>query len=292
MNSTKTHELIHLATTKKEGKKTLCGFKINKNKVTFATGINEGYTELINCRYFSKVNSDSYYVLQTLVKGIEDLVGKKKMESYFFSNNLNGLINSLENYAEREEILMLIQKIDKIHDWYDKLGQKFMQEKLTREARTDIANMKINKLKKELDEGKTNESDFKKIVFANELLIHGYDTYYILDVNNKNVEYVEFKTLNDQKYDSVQISFQRYVDIMDEYYESKKDNLKFAYEPWQNKNGIGIKDIIERERKAQELLTKGSNEGRDLSEVTDEINQMLMENAPKLQPPKNGLRPW
>lgn len=54
INGMKTHELIHMATTKTKGDMTLCGFKRIRNRITFPTGLNKAYTEIINRRYFAK----------------------------------------------------------------------------------------------------------------------------------------------------------------------------------------------------------------------------------------------
>ena len=83
INGIKTHELIHMATTKTEGDMTLCGFKRTRNRITFATGLNEAYTEIIKRRYFAKRGSGGYEELQPIAEQIENLVGRKRMEQFF-----------------------------------------------------------------------------------------------------------------------------------------------------------------------------------------------------------------
>ena len=115
--SLKNHELLHLATTRKKGNIRMCGFKLydNETLLEIGRGLNEGYTEWINCRYVSLYNSGSYYYLQSIAGEVEKLVGQKKMQQFYFSNDLDGLIKSLEQYTTREEVINLIQKLDKIY---------------------------------------------------------------------------------------------------------------------------------------------------------------------------------
>ena len=88
VNKTKTHELIHMATSRKVGDSYLCGFCHAKNGNEFGYGLNEGYTELINRRYFAGSKANSYYLLQETAYLLEELIGPREMEQLFFNNDL------------------------------------------------------------------------------------------------------------------------------------------------------------------------------------------------------------
>lgn len=99
------HELIHMATTYKKGIITMVGFDQEiASKYRKGTGLNEGYTELINQRYFSTTTPVkngtriSYPNEQWIAYGIEMLVGKEKMEELFFNGDLDGLLTEMSKY--------------------------------------------------------------------------------------------------------------------------------------------------------------------------------------------------
>ena len=125
------HELLHLLTTRFDNKKTIrIGFQINN----FATGINEGYTELLTKRYFkkfSKNDNEVYSHFTWILNMIEDIVGKSKMEDYYFDINVEGLILELEKYISREKVINLIEDVDllfcseeKLFDYQQKIIHK------------------------------------------------------------------------------------------------------------------------------------------------------------------------
>ena len=75
------HELLHMATTYKKGPIILMGFQqsIGKKNI-IGKGLNEGYTERLNVKYFShRKVSNSYPYLQLISEGIENIVGSKKI---------------------------------------------------------------------------------------------------------------------------------------------------------------------------------------------------------------------
>ena len=74
----------------------------------------------------------------------------------------------------------------------------------------------------------------------------------------------------------------RLNELIDEYYESKKENLEYTYKPWQNKDGKGIENIIIQEKNANYIYAQEVSKGRDPREVSDEISRMLSENSPEI----------
>ena len=112
-----THELLHMSTTYKKGIITLCGFyQAIGGKHQIGVGLNEGYTEILNERYFSNLFPTASYINQKhLALGIEEIVGKETMEKLYFDANLAGLIDELSKYVSKEEAVTLIREIDEDH---------------------------------------------------------------------------------------------------------------------------------------------------------------------------------
>lgn len=271
---TKMHELVHFATTRKEKNITLCGFEQTQNKVSFATGLNEGYTEWFTRRYILKTNGGSYEKLQTIAAGIEALVGEKKMHQYFFSNDLNGLIKDMEQYTTREQALALIEKIDKIYHCGGKVGVKKYKEKLEREARVDVANMLIARNKKLLAEGIIPEENYKNSLFALELYAH--DCKMKLFGTEKEITEILVVDYIDEN-QKITIPFEEYSVLRNEYYEEKKDNQSFQYIPWKNKDGLTLDELfteIEAKRRKTEL------------------NEMFQEQSPSFSNKTQSPKKW
>jgi len=107
------HELLHAASSieDKEESISFSGFEqINCERwQKIGRALNEGYTELLNQRYFSPVR-DVYTMEVTIAKMIERIVGREKMTEMYFQANLKGLINELSKY--NENILEFLGHLD------------------------------------------------------------------------------------------------------------------------------------------------------------------------------------
>ena len=111
------HELLHLASTTKDFSRVYTGFAQRRNIAYFGYGLNEGYTELLNNRYFLDKKSTIYYAEQLYAQGIEKLVGRQQMEYYYFIGELSYLYQDLKKYYSDEEIQKLIVSLDIINDY-------------------------------------------------------------------------------------------------------------------------------------------------------------------------------
>ena len=291
INGIKTHELIHMATTKTEGDMTLCGFNRTRNRITFATGLNEAYTEIINRRYFAKRGSGGYEELQPIAEQIEHLVGRKKMEQLFFSNDLDGLIDEIAKYSSREDAMQLIQKMDYIYKCYGNPAEKIIQDTLCRHARVDIANIRLNYFKEKFESGKINEQQYKAGLFYLELFTHNLTPYFHYPPDSKKADeaYISKTLIFEPR---LAVSIERYEEIVDEYYDSKKENLTFTYKPWKSKKGLGIENIIIRESNANYIAAQECARGRDPQEVSAEIQTMLRENSPAIPTNETLGKKW
>lgn len=131
------HELIHMASTRSIKQKYLTGFEIPDY---LGISLNEGYTEYITQKYFTKGMGYVYSEDQDLffAKGIENIIGREKMEELFFNADLEGLIKELSKYTERKNVIKLLYLIDKQHSCIRKYREK-------RAIINEIA--KLNKIK-------------------------------------------------------------------------------------------------------------------------------------------------
>lgn len=115
------HELLHLSSRKKRGKLLCEGFFQFDLFYCSEIGryLNEGYTEYLNQKYFSKKETSIYNYAKLFAEGIEMIVGSKKMEALYFDANLLGLIECLGKYCKKEEAVDLIKKIDFFYEKFN-----------------------------------------------------------------------------------------------------------------------------------------------------------------------------
>ena len=120
------HELLHAASSFVYGNVLYSGFKqvIYKNKKTYSigNGLNEGYTALLDERYFNQ-NSDkeSYELERKTASILETIINKNIMEILYFSANLYDLTKIMCKYKDEEEVLTFYKKLDYISKRKDEL---------------------------------------------------------------------------------------------------------------------------------------------------------------------------
>ena len=105
------HELLHASSA--DIRFMNIGFKIVlKNGLIFGKGLNEGYTELLNNRFFN-YTSTSYNYLQKLAKQIENLcTDKENMIEYYFNADIFSLISELMTKISLKEIIDILVDMD------------------------------------------------------------------------------------------------------------------------------------------------------------------------------------
>ena len=131
-NSTLYHELLHVASS--DFSYSASGFHIYLEcGESLGRGLNEGYTELLNRRFFDK-KSKSYIELQELAKLIELFYeNKDDMVTDYFNADAFGLIGELLKSMSLEEAIDIIVDMDGFLDNsltifdYLKLKQKIIQ---------------------------------------------------------------------------------------------------------------------------------------------------------------------
>lgn len=161
------HELLHMATTKKTEKVIFCGFyQFYKDKATgIGYALNEGYTEYLNKKYFNKdEEEDSYHNEQLIAQGIERIVGSKLMEELYFKADLKSLVDELSKYTSIENVMNLLKQFDSLHK---KTIPEEDKESAYRELRKLVSAIYLEKQKQLLEQGKITEEDYK-----NRKLVH------------------------------------------------------------------------------------------------------------------------
>ena len=99
------HELLHASSAD-------IRFMVLKNGLIFGKGLNEGYTELLNNRFFN-YTSTSYNYLQKLAKQIENLcTDKENMIEYYFNADIFSLISELIPKISLKEIIDILVDMD------------------------------------------------------------------------------------------------------------------------------------------------------------------------------------
>lgn len=197
------HELLHLSSRKKIGKKVLVGFAQLESKKRFGVYLNEGYTEYINQKYFSKEDKKGYPGAITFVQGIEKIVGRKKMEKLYFDADLLGLINELGMYYPKEEVVNLINRMD---CYYKEIRNDNDEAyKTYEEILKVIANIQKNKLSKELAEGTIDEVEYRrrKLLYCDDyedgrinsenVSVQEYDDYFLIIDNDTHESHYYMK---------------------------------------------------------------------------------------------------
>lgn len=111
--TTLTHELFHMAST---------GF-VDDNYKT-GDGINEGYTEYLNSKYFNNKNATGYFFLVLYAEILDDIIGSKILEEIYFKTGINGLRKYLSNYMSEEEINDFINNFDSLSNFYEDIYNK------------------------------------------------------------------------------------------------------------------------------------------------------------------------
>lgn len=127
-------ELLHTASTTKNFGLVFTGFCQHKHFNEFGNGLNEGYTQVLNNRYFTNENDNSHYIEQVFAKCIEAMVGQDEMERYYFMGELSFLLEDLEDYMKREDAEALIVSLDIIEKYLRKKNKTKRQERLVKKA--------------------------------------------------------------------------------------------------------------------------------------------------------------
>ena len=99
------HELLHMATRKKDKDKCHVGFLQVQKDLHIGNTLNEGYTEIMCKRLQDDYQiSPSYKYPLIIAQIIETIVGKEKMKELYFTGDLYELTNILTKYNTRSNV--------------------------------------------------------------------------------------------------------------------------------------------------------------------------------------------
>ena len=119
--STLTHELLHLASCKIDKKNEVCysgflQFRIDENgkEQEIGRGLNEGYTEVINRRYFHPESKTAkiYEYMYKISRCLEKIIGRSLMEESYFKGDLLSVTNKLSEYLNYNELQYFLDKLE------------------------------------------------------------------------------------------------------------------------------------------------------------------------------------
>ena len=111
------HELLHLSCNNRKNKNNIRGFahytKKQKNILSFGTGLDEVYTEILANRLFNKeINSTTTKTVE-LVLLLEQIINK--LPSLYLNSDLYELVLELSKYTSLNESLEFIYNIDRLY---------------------------------------------------------------------------------------------------------------------------------------------------------------------------------
>ena len=129
------HELLHLSCNNRKSNNTIRGFahytKKQKNILSFGTGLDEVYTEILANRLFNKeINATTTKTVE-LVLQLEQLIDN--LLSLYLNSDLYELVLELSKYTSLNESLEFIYNIDRLytleqniknHDKYNEIYSK------------------------------------------------------------------------------------------------------------------------------------------------------------------------
>lgn len=268
---TRTHELLHLASRRNGLFKTFSGFCRLIAGIEIGRGINEGYTDLLNGRYFHPDKLvNNRHALQLIAYGIETIVGVKKMQQLYFTNDLEGLVREMTRYTSRENVITMLLEADQIE------SPGMTQEKkdeLSKRIRIKLANITVKKLQQQLQNGEINETSYREQVYAQELYVNGYSVHQQKNSVNQETEYI-IANGPSRMHSPIRLSSGNYTKFVNAYFTNNGGKTDFSTELWRNPNGETSAEMIENLRKR--TLAKVAREGnRDTNETKAALSAML-----------------
>ena len=141
------HELLHLTSTNFISTNAVAsGFLYKTPEFSFGKALNEGYTELMKYKIFRYEPSSAYKYFFDIAMILDDIIGYEKMEKFYLTANVKGLIEELEVYYTKEEIKDFFINLDFILKLYNEKGI-IVEEKIN-EYKMNISKFLMKAIKK------------------------------------------------------------------------------------------------------------------------------------------------
>ena len=124
LNEAIMHELLHSSSRIEGEDRCFVGFMqtLKDSKYCIGIGLNEGYTALLDDRYFlnysenKKEQVNSIYPCSKYICNIlEYLIGRKKMEECYFNADLLTIYKELASYSSYEKAYCFLMELDNYH---------------------------------------------------------------------------------------------------------------------------------------------------------------------------------
>lgn len=224
-SSTIYHELLHMSSSYYKNGMFYSGFNrfgiLSQLKlINIGKGIDECYTELLNRRYFVKDKdiTASYKYQIFITSKLEEIITKTRMESLYLNADLEGLIDDLEKYINREEIMNFIYDMDFIYKRLKENKILFIDKKTVEDTLNRI-NLFIVKvyLKKVYQQYLKNEISYEKLIKKSSNYIYSIGSRITIGKNNFQIfSQEDLKKCCDFAFENDSITFD-YKEIVKKY---------------------------------------------------------------------------
>lgn len=263
------HELIHMSTSYQKKLVKMIGFEQYQPGRSYGKGISEGYTELINQRYFDKYNLKDledgipYLREQMISYGIELIVGREKMEQLFFDADLDGLIKEMAKYMPLSSARAIVDETDKIPESSNQIGKNEIQYSIS----AYLTNVYLKKQFELFQAGQITEEQFqesrmKALLYSNGYIIDKQDKGYLIDAI---IQVVPCKISDDE-----------YTKISDEVDFLNTSQRAITNSDCRDKTIIdGVKKVLSRERNKKEEIVDYTDINQTPQQEKNELEEML-----------------
>lgn len=220
-NSSIYHELLHLASSYYKDGVSYSGFKQHnyKKRKSIGTALSEGYTSLLTSKFFGdKVKNKSYAIFSFISSSIEEVIGDKKMESFYFTSNLWALVNNLALYVPRNEVIKFLKDTDDLfkttRNFKKVIDNNISTINKANSIQDFLFKLYIAKLKKDNYVDNMGYDDLYKVIesIINDISFSFY--------NNKKMLYLDTEAVKYHLQDSVDVD-----DLIHNYFEFDKRGL-------------------------------------------------------------------
>lgn len=114
------HELFHFSSDKTGNDITNIGFWYDDGTHKLGFGINEGYTEYLNEKYFNHHIPGYYDYFMLIAQRVSEVFGEKKINNIYFNGSINDLIELLAEETSLERATKFINEMDEaVYSYYD-----------------------------------------------------------------------------------------------------------------------------------------------------------------------------
>lgn len=106
------HELLHLASYRFIKDSSYCGFSVYEDDQTYYNGLNEGFTEVLNCQIFDSDNI-SYQKCVAICYFLKSLCpSEREIEIAYFNNNVDYIFDNFLQYGDEEDLDFILATLD------------------------------------------------------------------------------------------------------------------------------------------------------------------------------------